>query len=67
VTTTPVEFLDDLEARDRARGLDVRECDSKRALAVMTSDEEHRLEDRQAALRAKRTGWGCRWFGVGCS
>jgi hypothetical protein len=58
--------LADLEARDRARGLDVKECDAKRALAVLVHDEEHRLEDAQRASRAQRNGWGCRWFGLGC-
>lgn len=66
ITAGDPETLADLEARDRARGLDVRECDSKRALAVLTSDEEHRLEDLHAQMRARRAALPCRWFGWGC-
>lgn len=44
----------DLAVAYRARGVDVRECEGKRALAVQTSDTEHRLEDQQAAARAER-------------
>ena len=54
VTTTPVELLADLETRDRLRGIDVRECDGKRALAVQTIDEEHRLEAEHRRLREAR-------------
>lgn len=54
VTATPVELLSDLETRDRNRGIDVRECDGKRALAVQTIDEEHRLEAEHRRLREAR-------------
>lgn len=66
MTATPVNSLADLETRDRNRGVDVRECDAKRALAVQVHDEEHRLEDAHAAARAKRNTWACRTFGWFC-
>lgn len=65
VTATPVELLSDLETRDRNRGIDVRECDGKRALAVATKDEEDRLraefyrqrEARNRTLLERLTPW----------
>lgn len=65
VTATPVETLADLEARDRWRGIEVRECDGMRALAVATKDEEARLraefyrqrEARNRSLLERLTPW----------
>lgn len=47
-------ILADLEAAYHLRGVDVRECDGKRGLAVATHDEEHRLEAAHVAAREER-------------
>lgn len=44
----------DLGVAYRERGVDVRECEGKRALAVQTLDTEHRLEDDQVKAREER-------------
>lgn len=54
VTTVLNPTVSGLEVRDRARGIDVRECDGKRALAVQALDLEHALEDQQRAARDER-------------
>lgn len=46
--------LADLAAAYRMRGVDVVECDGKRALAVQTHAEEHRLEALHAQERVDR-------------
>lgn len=46
--------LADLETGYLRRGYQIVHCDGMRALAVQTHAEEHRLEDEQQALRAKR-------------
>lgn len=66
VTATPVNSLADLEARDRARGVDVLACDAKRGLAVQVHKAEHELEAQARAIRDQRNGWFCRTFGWGC-
>lgn len=57
VSVVKGDTLADLELAYRARGVDVQECDARRALAVQVSDEEHRLEK----------AWACRLFGLGCA
>lgn len=46
--------IGDLAIAYRSRGVDIRECEGKRALSVATIDEEHRLEDLHAEARADR-------------
>lgn len=59
--------LADLEVAYRQRGVDIAECDGRRALAVLVHDEEHRLEELHADARKARAGLLCRWFGRGCA
>lgn len=54
LSTLAGEELADLAIAYRSRGLDVRECEGKRALAVQTIETEHRLEDEQIAAREER-------------
>lgn len=58
--------MGDLAIAYRQRGLDVSECEGRRALAVQTLETEHRLEDEQIAARAKRNSWSCRWLKLAC-
>lgn len=44
----------DLAVAYRMRGIDVRECEGKRSLAVQTHTREHELEDAQIAAREER-------------
>lgn len=67
VSAGAVVTLADLEARDRARGADVKECDDARRLAVETKQRQDAAEDAWLRERAARNSRGCRWFGVGCS
>lgn len=66
VTANPVTSLADLEIRDRARGADVGECDSRRDVAVQVHDEQAKLQAQFFKARAKRNGWFCRNLGVAC-
>lgn len=56
----------DLEARDRARGDDVRACDGKRALAVQTADLNAANLVAWRKAREARRSWSCRWLRLGC-
>lgn len=66
VTATPVATLADLETRDRARGVDVWECDGRRALAVEAFNLQLSLLDRYEEARERRASRVCRWFGLRC-
>lgn len=66
VTANPVTSLADLEARDRARGADVAECDAKRQVAVQVHAVEHTLEDQAIKARSRRNSWTCRTLGWFC-
>lgn len=66
ITVAQGDDLAGLETGYRSRGVDVRECDAKRALAVEVHAEEHRLEDAHSAARAKRNSWACRTLGWFC-
>lgn len=48
------DLVADLAVAYRERGVDLKECEGRRALAVQTIDEEHRLEDLHAAAREER-------------
>ena len=55
--------LADLELGYIRRGYQVAHCDGMRDLALQALAEEHRLEDQQQALRAKRARpWFLRWL-----
>ena len=54
LTTLEGEALADLSVAYRMRGVDVRECDGRRRLAVAAMIEEHRLEDAWKAEREAR-------------
>jgi hypothetical protein len=58
--------LSDLENRDRARGVDVQDCDGKRALAVQTNDLNAANLKAWRVARERRTSWSCRWLRLGC-
>lgn len=66
VTANPVATLADLEARDRARGTDVGECDSKRAVAVQVHALQADIQAKFFKARAQRNGWFCRNLGLFC-
>lgn len=59
----PKATISDLEIGYATRGAQIVECDGRRQLAVDTSAIEHRLQDEQQALRAKRARpWFLRWL-----
>lgn len=55
LTTALDPTLAGLEIRDRARGVDVAECEGKRSLSLQTIDLEHELQDQQIAQRKARS------------
>lgn len=52
----------DLSAAYNLRGVEIVDCNSRRQLAVDVHDEEHRLEDEHARIRAERN---CPWYRFG--
>lgn len=66
VTATPVTSLADLEARDRARGTDVGECDSKRAVAIQVHGLQAQIQAQFFKARERRNSWTCRNLGLFC-
>lgn len=58
----PNPSLAQLAAGYNIRGVEVLDCNSRRRLAVDVHDEEHRLEDRHAEIRADRN---CPWYRFG--